>query len=79
MIKTHRLQYAAKVGRDLVMGIRLHCIKIGTNDCWVPMFEYTVLGFSFGAYIASQICNDLYKFTKERVGKLIGENVITNQ
>lgn len=76
MIKSHRLQYAAKVARDLVLDVRHHCVEIGTNDCWIPMSQITVLGFSFGAYIASQICNDLYKVTREKVGKLIGESVI---
>lgn len=78
MIKTRRLHYAAKVGRDLIMSIRFHCAKIGagTNslNCWIPMSQNTVVGFSFGAYIASQLCNYLYKVTRERVGKLIGEN-----
>lgn len=76
MIKSHRLQYAAKVGRDLVLNLRLHCIELGYVECWKPMSELTVLGFSFGAYIASQMCDDLYKSTREKVGKLIGEKVI---
>lgn len=79
MLKSKRLQYAAKVARNLVLNIRERCewLRIfGTNDCWSHMSQVTVVGFSFGAHIASRICIDLFQRTGEKVGKLIGEEFI---
>lgn len=75
LVKTHRLQYAAKVARDLVLNVRNRCIRDGGIDCWKDMSKLTVVGFSLGAHIASQACIDLYECTGEKVGKLIGEKI----
>lgn len=72
-VKTHRLQYAAKVARDLVLGIRDRCHKLGGIDCWHDMSKVTVVGFSLGAHVASQACINVFESTGEKVGKLIGE------
>lgn len=73
LLKSHRLQYAAKIVRDLVLNIRVRCKSlIRTNACWKDMSKVTVVGFSLGAHVASQICKDLYQRTGEKVGKLIG-------
>lgn len=75
-VKSHRLQYAAKVARDLVLNVRHHCInRMGGIDCWKDMSKLTVVGFSLGAHIASQTCINLFEFTGEKVGKLIGEQL----
>lgn len=79
MLKFHRLEYAAKVARDLVLNIRMRCewLQIfGTYSCWKDMSQLKVVGFSFGAHIASRICIDLYQRTGEKVGKLIGKEFI---
>lgn len=76
LVKSHRLQYAAKVASDLVLNIRDRCLKNGGHGCWANMSEVTVIGFSFGAHIASQICINLYQSTGEKVGKLIGKKSI---
>lgn len=74
MIKSNRSRYAAKVASDLVLDIQYHCTHNGKYPgCWMPMSQVTVLGFSFGAHIASQVCINLYKQTKHKVGKLIGK------
>lgn len=72
MVRSKRSLYAAKVASDLVINIRNDCIKNGHFGCWVYMSQVTVLGFSFGAHIASQLCINLYKKTGQKVGKLIG-------
>lgn len=72
MVQTHRLEYAAKIARDFILMIRDHCIKTETNGCWKDMSKMTVLGFSFGAHVASLTCVDLYQRTGQKVGKLIG-------
>lgn len=45
MVKTHRLQYAAKVVRDLVLGVREQCIQNETPGCLKNMSQVTQLGF----------------------------------
>lgn len=72
MVKTHRLQYAAKVARDLVLGVREQCIQNENPGCLKNMSQVTMLGFSFGAHIASQACINLFTSTGEKVGKLYG-------
>lgn len=75
-VKSHRLQYAAKVARDLVLNVRNYCIsEMGGIDCWKDMSKLTVVGFSLGAHIGSQTCINLYECTGEKVGKLIGEQL----
>lgn len=76
MLKSNRLQYTAKLARNLVLNIRDRCLTMGTGGCWKHMSQVTVVGFSFGAHIASRICIDLYERTGEKVGKLIGETLI---
>lgn len=76
MVKSHRSLYAAKVASDLVFNIRDRCIKNGTNGCWKDISQLTVVGFSLGAHVASQICINLYESIGEKVGKLIGEKQI---
>lgn len=75
MVRSRRSLYAAKVASDLVLNIRDHCIQNGKFGCWVYMSKVTVLGFSFGAHIASQICINVYKKSGQKVGKLIGESL----
>lgn len=72
MVLTHRLQYAAKIARDLVLKVRDHCLTAGTQGCWKDMSQVTMLGLSFGAHVASQVCKELYQRTGQKVGKLIG-------
>lgn len=76
MVKSHRLQYAAKIARDLILKVRDLCHKTETQGCWKDMSQVTVLGLSFGAHIASQVCIDLYQRTGQKVGKLIGEKSV---
>lgn len=45
MVKSHRLQYAAKVTRDLVLGVREQCLENETPGCLKNMSQVTVLGF----------------------------------
>lgn len=73
MVQSHRLQYAAKVARDLILGIRKECLANETPGCLKKMSQITMLGFSFGAHVASQACKNVYESTGEKVGKLIGE------
>lgn len=72
MVKSHRSFYAARVASDLVLNIRDRCIESGRFGCWVYLPHMTVVGFSLGAHVASQLCNNLYKQTGQKVGKLIG-------
>lgn len=72
MVRSKRSLYAAKVASDLILNIRDHCVQNGKFGCWVYMSKVTVLGFSFGAHIASQVCINLYKKSGQKVGKLIG-------
>lgn len=72
MVLTHRLQYAAKIARDFILKIRDRCLTTGTHGCWKDMSQVTMLGLSFGAHVASQVCVDLYQRTGQKVGKLIG-------
>lgn len=72
MVKTHRLQFTAKLARDLVLSVRDQCLKDETPGCMKDMSQVTMLGFSFGAHIASQACRNLHTSTEQKVGKLIG-------
>lgn len=72
LVKSHRLQYAAKVARDLVVKIRDRCDKMGISGCSQFMSAVTVVGYSLGAHVASQTCIYLNESTGEKVGKLIG-------
>lgn len=72
MVLTHRLQYAAKIARDFILMIRDRCVKKETAGCWKDMSQVTLLGLSFGAHVASQVCVDLHQRTGQKVGKLIG-------
>lgn len=71
LIKSHRLQYAAKVARDLVLNVRDRCNEIVIDGCSKFMSQLTVVGYSLGTHVASQICINLYEKTEEKVGKLI--------
>lgn len=73
LVKSHRMQYTAKIARDLVLRVRARCMEIGIEGCSKFMSAVTVVGFSLGTHIASQMCIDLYEKTGEKVGKLIGE------
>lgn len=75
MVKTHRLQYVAKVARNLILNVRDRCMKNGAPGCLRNMSQITMLGFSFGAHIASQTCINLFQKTGEKVGKLIGKKI----
>lgn len=72
MVVTHRLQYAAKIARDLILKVHDHCLKHETPGCWKDMSQLTLLGLSFGAHVASQVSKELYQRTGQKVGKLIG-------
>lgn len=72
IVKSGRSLDSAKVASDLVINIRNNCIKNGHFGCWVYMSQVTVVGYSLGAHIASQICINLYKKTGQKVGKLVG-------
>lgn len=77
MIKSNRSLHAAEIASELILDMRENCIKNANYpSCYITMSQITVLGFSFGAHIASQICINVYKNTKEKVGKLIGEKFI---
>lgn len=73
MVKSLRSQHAARIASDFVFNIRDRCIKTGSFGCWVYMSQLTVVGYSLGAHVASKACNNLYKNTGQKVGKLIGE------
>lgn len=73
MVKSHRLQFTTKLARDLVLNLREQCLQDETPGCLKDMSQVTMLGFSFGAHIASQTCRNLYKSTGQKVGKLIGK------
>lgn len=76
IVKSQRAVHTARVASDLISNIRDHCVKSGSFGCWVYMSKVTVVGYSLGAHIASQICVNLYKNTGQKVGKLIGEEFI---
>lgn len=73
ILRSERLQQAADLASDLIVSVRDRCFKMGTFGCWGYMSKATLLGFSFGAHVASQICIDLYKKTGQKVGKYIGK------
>lgn len=61
IVETKRFEFVAKEARDLVLKIKLD-----------DMEKVTVVGFSFGAHIASKTCRYLFQKTNQKVGKLIG-------
>lgn len=76
IVKSQRSLHSAKVASNLILNIRDHCVKSGSFGCWVYMSKITVVGYSLGAHIASQICINLYKNSGQKVGKLIGEELM---
>lgn len=74
MLQTYRLHYAAKVTRNLYLNIRQKCKDEPIDGCKVNTEpeKITMLGHSFGAYIASQACVYIFETTHEVVGKFIG-------
>lgn len=74
MVESHRLQFTAKIARNLVIKIREQCFQNEIPGCMenTQPEKITMLGFSFGAHIASQACRDIFKSTNKKVGKLIG-------
>lgn len=76
MVKSHRALYAANIASVLISNVRDRCIQTETNGCWKHLSEVTVVGFSLGAHVASQICINLYEEVGEKVGKLIGKKLI---
>lgn len=72
MVEDHRMQFVAKLTRDLVVDVRDQCVKNGVPGCLRNLSQITMLGFSLGAHIASQACVYLYQKTGEKVGKLFG-------
>lgn len=78
MLRAQRLQQAADIASELIVSVRDRCFKSGTFGCWGFMSKVTLLGFSFGAHVANQICVDLYKKTGQKVGKYVGKTDLTD-
>lgn len=78
IVKTHRSLHSATSASNLILNIRDHCVKSGSFGCWVYLSQTTVVGYSLGAHIASQVCINLYKNSGQKVGKLIGEKLINS-
>lgn len=78
IVKTQRSVHSATSASNLILNIRNHCVKSEGFGCWVYMSQVTVVGYSLGAHIASQICVNLYKSSGQKVGKLIGAKLINS-
>ncbi|XP_031635746.1 uncharacterized protein LOC116348774 [Contarinia nasturtii] len=71
MVKTRRLEYVAKMARDLVFGVRAKCLATTERTCLRNLSQVDVTGFSFGAHIAGRTCQYLLRKTGERVRLLL--------
>ncbi|XP_031635977.1 phospholipase A1 1-like [Contarinia nasturtii] len=71
MIKTRRLEYVAKMARDLVFGVRGKCLATTERTCLRNFSQVDVTGFSFGAHIAGRTCQYLLQKTHEKVRMLL--------
>lgn len=58
----------------MVIQIREKCLQNETPGCMenTQPEKIIMLGFSFGAHIASEACRNIFKRTGKKVGKLIG-------
>ncbi|XP_031617560.1 phospholipase A1 2-like [Contarinia nasturtii] len=66
MVQTNRLEFVAKEVRDLVLSVR------DLKGSIKSISQIVMVGFSFGAHIASRACRYLTAKTGEKVKKLIG-------
>ncbi|XP_031617380.1 uncharacterized protein LOC116337153 isoform X2 [Contarinia nasturtii] len=71
MVKTQRLEYVAKLGRDLVLGVIQKCIASNRQQCLRNLSQVDVSGWSFGAHIAGRTCQYLNKKTDGKVRLLL--------
>ncbi|XP_031628482.1 uncharacterized protein LOC116344188 [Contarinia nasturtii] len=73
MVATRRLEYAAKMTRDLLLGVRQNCLNIKwyKRSCLKHLSQVDVTGFGFGAHIASRTCQYLFEKTSEKVRLLL--------
>ncbi|XP_031628184.1 uncharacterized protein LOC116343978 [Contarinia nasturtii] len=71
MVKTGRLEYVAKMTRDLVFNVRGKCLETPERRCLKNLSQVDISGFSFGAHIAGKTCQYLFTRTGERVRMLL--------
>ncbi|XP_031635211.1 uncharacterized protein LOC116348367 isoform X2 [Contarinia nasturtii] len=71
MVTTNRLEYVAKLARDLVLGVREKCVQSNRKSCLKSLSQVDVSGFSFGAHVAGRTCEFLYQKTGQRVRMLL--------
>ncbi|XP_031635205.1 uncharacterized protein LOC116348363 [Contarinia nasturtii] len=71
MVKTKRLEYVARMARDMVLAVYRRCVKYTRAPCLQSMSQVDVSGFSFGAHIAGRTCQYLEEKTGEKVRMLL--------
>ncbi|XP_031635208.1 uncharacterized protein LOC116348366 [Contarinia nasturtii] len=70
MVTTKRLEFVAKLARDLVLGVRAKSPKLNGKPS-LRMSQIDVSGFSFGAHVAGRTCQYLKEKTKEQARMLL--------
>lgn len=76
MVSDRRLDFVAKMARNLVLMVREKCYESGKKGCLKFLTQVEVVGYSFGAHIGSRTCAFLFNRLNERVKRLIGEQKI---
>ncbi|XP_031635206.1 uncharacterized protein LOC116348364 [Contarinia nasturtii] len=71
LVKSKRLDFAAKLARDIVLGVRDKCVQSEGRQCLRHMSQVDVSGFSFGAHMAGRACQYILEKTGERVRMLL--------
>ncbi|XP_031635215.1 uncharacterized protein LOC116348370 isoform X2 [Contarinia nasturtii] len=72
LVSSKRLEYVAKMARDLVLEVQRKCVTSTRRQCLRNLSQVDVTGFSFGAHIAARTCEYLFRSTGERVRLLLG-------
>lgn len=69
MVKNRRLEYVAKMARDLVLGVREK--GVANRRGLRSLSQLDISGYSFGSHIAGQTC----QYLREKVGARTNEKV----
>lgn len=71
-VSSKRLEYVAKMTRDLVLNVQKKCLKSNRQSCLRHMSQVDVTGQSFGFHISAKTSEYLYRKTGQRVRLLLG-------
>ncbi|XP_031635213.1 uncharacterized protein LOC116348369 [Contarinia nasturtii] len=71
MVTTKRLEFVARLARDVVLGVRQKCLATPERQCLRHLSQVDVSGFSFGAHVAGRTCEYLEDKTGEKVRMLL--------